>query len=247
MIQHLIVLSSSYERGCRIALDFINWDSGDVNAQISRIKKACGDNVSLSLHYIQTNSTTWDSVIETDGYFSNVQIIDTIEDFISIIQKDLKLTGIDVAKYVLSCISCTHLKLQKILYYCYAEYLCQTGKQLFIDRIYAFKYGPVIESVYNACKKTRQELTEDDLCNEQVTAKGIHLLSAKSRILFAEDGECKLSVIDDAIEKLQSYSAEDLVELTHRQNSPWQNTDHYRMYNIISDDVIRQYHANERI
>lgn len=60
-------------------------------------------------------------------------------------KKDRKLKGIDVAKYILSKTPCTQLKLQKLVYLCFADYLCDTGKELFTDKIYAFKYGPVVD------------------------------------------------------------------------------------------------------
>lgn len=47
----------------------------------------------------------------------------------------------------------TPLKLQKLLYYCQGYALALTGKPLFSDPIEAWKYGPVVESVYQTYKK----------------------------------------------------------------------------------------------
>lgn len=48
---------------------------------------------------------------------------------------------------------------------CYADYLCATHKRLFEDKIYAFKYGPVVESVYEAYKGMKD--IEEGLTSDQ--------------------------------------------------------------------------------
>lgn len=58
--------------------------------------------------------------------------------------------------YILARHTCTHLELEKLGYMCYADYLCRTGKKLFKDTVYAFKYGPVVESVYEKYKGTKE-------------------------------------------------------------------------------------------
>lgn len=46
---------------------------------------------------------------------------------------------------------------------CYADYLCETNERLFMDQIYAYKYGPIIKTVYEAYKKgNKKEIVEDD-------------------------------------------------------------------------------------
>ena len=42
----------------------------------------------------------------------------------------------------------TNLKLQKLLYFAWIEYFKKTGKPLFDDDFEAWKYGPVVPSVY---------------------------------------------------------------------------------------------------
>ena len=40
------------------------------------------------------------------------------------------------------------IKIEKLVYLCFVDYLCDTGKKLFTDSIYAFKYGPVVDVEY---------------------------------------------------------------------------------------------------
>lgn len=107
---------------------------------LDKIIEKCGKDVSISTHMIQSDKNTQKSVCEADHFFKGVKVIKTLDEFILLIQKDRKLQGIDVAKYILSKIKCTQLKLQKLVYLCFANYLCDKGKVLFIDKIYAFKY-----------------------------------------------------------------------------------------------------------
>ena len=143
MVTHFIFMSSSYSLGTRISLDYIVTDESvqkQLKRDLDKIVKECGKDVSISTHMIQAEDETWESVCIADHFFKDVKVIENLEKFIKLIQKDRKLQGIDVAKYILSKITCTQLKLQKLVYFCYADYLCDTGKELFTDKIYAFKY-----------------------------------------------------------------------------------------------------------
>ncbi len=151
------------------------------------------------------------------------------------------MSGIDVAKYILTQVQdCTHLKLEKLAYLCYAEYLCDTGKRLFEDEIYAFQYGPVVSGIYDVYKKRRDPLDKDFSVSTDVDG-----MPAKSRILFACDGTKKLSVIDKLLTEYGGYIAAQLVSITHRDGSPWSHADSSMPYQIISDELIKQYHCNE--
>lgn len=88
-------------------------------------------------------------------------MVGNVEDFIRLIQVDRVLTGMDIAKYILSKQPCTHLKLQKLVYYCFADYLCEAHDKLFQDEIYAFELGPVIQSVREKFKGFRYIDTEN--------------------------------------------------------------------------------------
>lgn len=62
-------------------------------------------------------------------------------------------TALDIAKYVVTKCSndgcpISNLHLQKILYYLQKEYLQNGTTGLFVDEIQAWKFGPVVESVY---------------------------------------------------------------------------------------------------
>ena len=115
MITHFIFMSSSYSLGKRIAMDYIVDDEDiqkDLKIYLKRITEECGKDVSISTHMIQAEDRTWESVCRSDYFFKDVEVINSLDKFIKLIKKDRKLEGIDIAKYILSKIECTQLKLQ---------------------------------------------------------------------------------------------------------------------------------------
>lgn len=243
MTEHLIIMSSSYSKGTRIALDITNKKDLMIDKDtdvVKYIKEKCGKDVSISVHSFETESKEWESVVKHDPFFKDVKCIETLDKFCRIINQDRVLKGLDVAKYIASKLRCTHLKLEKLVYFCYAEYLCNYSKKLFEDDIYAFAYGPVVKSVYEEFKGNGREVIKmNELANK------VAELPAESRILFAEDGVEKLQSINATISKYGQYGATDLMNITHKDDTPWKKTDSTKMYNIISDEKIKKYHCNE--
>ncbi len=252
MITHYIVMSSSYSQGKRIALHYIIDEKAadkklkNIKSIINIITEKCGKDVSISTHFIQTDSTTWDSVYEKDYFFKDVEVIDSLKKFIKLIQQDRTLLGIDVARYILSRVKCTHLKLEKLVYLCFADYLCKYDKELFQDVIYAYKYGPVVRSVYERYKSySYKEIDQDD---EEIVSEDIQEMPSRSRIIFAENGLEKINSIDETIEKYAKCTAGKLVELTHKPETPWAISGKgVKRNEKISNKTIKLCHCNEEI
>lgn len=243
MIRHFIIMSSSYSTGTRIALDFCGdkINESSLLQTIDKIKLLCGGDVSLSTHFVAANSKKWESVPESDSFFKDVVLIQSVEEFIELIKKDLTLSGLDIAKYILTQRTCTHLELQKLVYLCYADYLCKTKKQLFSDYIYAYRYGPVIDSIY---KKYRGSGSFEIDLDETQTATQIgedvtKTMPIKSRIMFSTNGTEKLLSIEESLQKYSKYTVHELVELTHKKGGPWDRTSQSCS---ITDDLILRYH-----
>ncbi|MBR1438511.1 MAG: SocA family protein [Synergistaceae bacterium] len=99
----------------------------------------------------------------------------------------------------------TPLKLQKLLYYCQGYSLALTGKPLFKDKIEAWKYGPVVDSVYQEYKKYNrgiipyQKIEDEEIPDETLQAIVRLVLSDKLR-----------------------YSGTALAQATHNE-APWKN------------------------
>lgn len=251
MIIHYIILSSSYSTGRRIALHFTFRDEVDVVLTKSvrdKIDSAFdGKPPAYSVHVKQTEAESWDSVCETDSYFVGVAVIGSVEEFIDLVSRDRHFKGVDVAKYILSRTRCTHTRLEKLTYLCYADYLCLTGKRLFDDTIYAFEYGPVVESVYSKYSGHSKDhagcaIHVDDAADIEVDYS---MRPIRSRLLFAEDGQEKVVSIDRTLERYGGLDGNDLVRITHREGSPWSHVDRTGRYDRLDDGLILEHHHVE--
>lgn len=249
MAKHYIIMSSSYTDGARVALDITEetlLNSGAISEIIKAIKASCGEDVPLSTHLIETESDDWTSVVLYDPFFEDVECAKSAGEFSERIKKSRDLTGLDVASYILSKIKCTHLSLEKLVYYAYADYLCEYSDRLFDDRIFAFTHGPVVDSVYETYKRSGSQYIKPlEFGDDSDVQVGVKELPARSRILFAKDGAQKLRSIDQTIHKYGQYTAGALVDFTHRDGSPWSHVDSSKAYQTISDELITAYHHIE--
>ncbi len=245
MYKHCIFLASAYNIKSRIAMNFIDLSLEDYNKIYNEITSKCGTDINLSIHYIPTDSKSFESVKKHDPFFEDVTEIKSLKEFINLIYKDRDLTGLEVAKYIISKYPCTHLKLEKLTYLCYADYLCENKEPLFNDKIYAYHLGPVIKSVYKAYKRNLLKNVEDNkIVYESLNKKMPH----QSRIMASRNGLNKLISINKTLEKYQDLKARELVELTHKSNSPWENSGAgKKSYQIITDETILKYHKYETI
>ena len=250
MVTHFIFLSSSYSKGTRIALDYVVSNENTqavLEETLKSIIEKCGSDVSISTHIVHSETEEWSSVCKADLYFEDIKVIKDVDEFIKLINDDRVLIGMDIAKYILSKVICTHLKLEKLVYLCYADYLCNTGKKLFLDSIYAFKYGPVVASVYEECKKYGYMPIEKE--KKDIQSNLISEMPSRSRILFAKNGIQKIFSIDKTLEKYGQLTAKELVDITHRENTPWKMTEvkPWSLKSIISDDKIKEFHKYELV
>ncbi len=246
MVRHFIIMSDSYSDGARIALDIIEKGMKDakyIKNIILKIKKVCKGEAPFSTHSICADTEDWESVVKTDPYFKDVKVIESVDDFIEKIMKDRILKGTDVARYILTKLSCSHLKLEKLCYLCYADYLCKARTRLFEDKIYAFKYGPVVRTVY-AKYKDYGKLTIDEQ-GEDIEKREDLKMPSISRIHFAENGIDKAQSIDETLKKYGELLAWELVDITHSEDTPWAHAYTGKKYSVISDEVILKYHYNE--
>ena len=137
MIRHFIIMSYAYPEYKRIAFDIIEKDGSIqyieyIDHIISNIREKCNGDAPFSTHSIPADDENWESVVKADPYFRDVAVIDDFDEFMNKIIESRKLKGTDVENYIINKITpLTHLQLQKLCYFCYADYLCETKKKLF--------------------------------------------------------------------------------------------------------------------
>lgn len=252
MVIHYIVLSSSYSTRSRIALHRAyheRIDHSEVGPMISRIESCFGGAiVQIGVHIMQTRSDDWGSVTEEDPYFMGVRVIDSVDGFIQLIKRDEFLKGIDVARYILKTVPCTHSRVNILTYMCYADYLCDTGRRLFTDGIHASVHGPVVQTVRDGLGARQGhpyiEGSDAGLDDETQVDVAPSRMSVRSRILFAANGSGMLYSIDATLDRCRDVTTGELADLTHRGTTPWSMADSGGL-SAIPDDVIKRYHRNE--
>ena len=88
MVKHFIIMSSSYSEGRRIAMHYVVDESMSpemLSSEVKKIKNHCGETVAISTHFVETGSNSWESVIKTDCFFENVQVVDSLVGFVNLL------------------------------------------------------------------------------------------------------------------------------------------------------------------
>ena len=122
----------------------------------------------------------------------------------------------------------TPLKLQKLLYYVQGYSLALTGKPAFSDKIEAWQYGPVMDSVYQEYKKySRNIIPYEEIKGTELTDD---TLSEIVRLVLSD--------------KLR-YSGEALARATHGE-APWHDSYKGAYTNAeIPERAMKEYFAGE--
>jgi uncharacterized phage-associated protein len=113
----------------------------------------------------------------------------------------------------------THLKIQKMLYFAQGWYLAYHNVPLFEDPIEAWKYGPVVRSVYFALndRPKNESLTEPIegyvLHGTDYAAWGFPEMTSRD-----DDAEDFMRFIWRSYSKMEAWK---LVSISHARNSPW--------------------------
>jgi uncharacterized phage-associated protein len=245
MFQHIIAISSSYRLGKRIAWHYADAEiSQEVLRDLSEKTKTLLGRPDYSIHKLSTDSKEWESVVNKDSFFADFLIYDELDDFLAEIADDKKISALDIAKLVLSIKPMSNLKLQKMIYLIYADYLLSTKKRLFNDKIIAWKYGPVIPEVYEYYKIHGREEIEEESDSQVVMLDEITIPVTLAKILQADDDVAILESVKSTFEKFGDKTASQLVSITHKSGSPWDRTIQQHV-DEITDDTIREYHHIE--
>ncbi|KMK52630.1 hypothetical protein FEFB_16390 [Fructobacillus sp. EFB-N1] len=236
MVFHLLAVSKQKE-------SFLIYDyvTDNVEEVISESRKISISSIkNFVIRFVTTDSTSFESVKEIDPYFEGAQVIKKRDDFIAMLQEDLKLTSVDVAAYIQKKYCLTRFQLLKVMYYLYADYLIEHGKPLFDAKFEVWDRGPVESEVYQIDKHHSLEWHQ---------AGDVRSKTLKS--------EYVLKTIDDSVKKyadffknngIKGYEFDDATNPTHRSGTPWSIVKERDGKNaIIDDEVIKAHHDVEKI
>jgi len=138
------------------------------------------------------------------------------------------------------------LKLQKLVYFAHGWYLAFTGHPLINEPIEAWKFGPVIPSLYHAFKKYGYGEVAECVTDDYLWAFGNpeHAPSIDDN-LNQEENELAKQVVKRIWDVYGRFSATQLSNLTHAAGTPWSDTPDRdkRRHATIDQDLIRTYFA----
>ena len=144
------------------------------------------------------------------------------------IQKSLE-TGVPI----------TNMKLVKLVYIAHGWYLGLTGQPLLNEAVEAWKYGPVVPSVYHTFKEYGgAPISKIATYPNELGHTGEYALSGPELIPF----------LNKIWEVYGNHSGVDLSAMTHQNDTPWQKVWESKGWlsrsEAIPDNVIKQYYEN---
>lgn len=149
--------------------------------------------------------------------------------------------AIIVADYLLahSDVPLTSLHLNKITYVCHAWCLAGLDKPLIYENVEAWKFGPVIASLYHALKRYGREpiskLISSDVYLTNRSQLEIEKIKLKEKFVSEE-----LEIIDTVLKTYKNYSGAELIQITHEKDAPWDSTFNKKVLNlVISNEKIK--------
>lgn len=134
----------------------------------------------------------------------------------------------------------TPLKLQKLLYFIHADYMCRHGAPLIREEFEAWAYGPVCPSVYAQFK----EFSRSPITKRAVT---FDPRTRSSSVIIANISEPFSHVVKPIFDIYIGVDAGILSSMSHRRGGPWdqarkQFEAHRNINRVISDEMIVDAH-----
>lgn len=127
----------------------------------------------------------------------------------------------------------TPMKLIKLVYIAHGWYLALAGKRLIREPIEAWKYGPVIESLYHAFKPYGNTPLPSSAATDAVFTDNEH--------------EDIRRLLDKVWEGYSKLSAAQLSTITHQPDTPWSQVYDPNQRNIVIPDELIRKHYQEKI
>jgi uncharacterized phage-associated protein len=111
----------------------------------------------------------------------------------------------------------TNLDLQKIVYFLHGHYLCRYNQPLVDSEFEAWTYGPVHKLIYDAFKVYNDSPIEG-------RAIAFNPVTRQNRELPELSDARIISIIDENLDQYLNMTTYSLVQLTHRDGTPWSQT-----------------------
>ena len=138
----------------------------------------------------------------------------------------------------------TPLQLIKIVYISYGYVFAILDKKLFSEKIEAWQFGPVVPSIYHTFKHYKKEsITE--LSTEITFDDNFHFNEQTFTMdKESENYEITIQILDKVWDSYKKYTGYELIDLTHKDNTPWSQVFQHNQHHIILEDsAIKTYYT----
>ena len=122
----------------------------------------------------------------------------------------------------------TNLRINKLLYFAQGWNLQRFGKPLFDEAIKAWKYGPVVETIFRKYHSYGRNIITE--CSPSFSLAG-----------FTSD---EIQLLLDVYNKYRTFSTSRLVEKSHEGNTPWAKVYEEGENKTIPIELISEYFCN---
>ena len=142
--------------------------------------------------------------------------------------------------------SLTPMKLTKLIYVAHGWSLALNNRPLINEPVQAWKFGPVIESVYQEFKHYGNDAIDCLAIDFDVDSRTGEIVT-KPHQLTAGDEETH-ALLNRVWEVYRNYTGIQLSNWTHLPGSPWyqawfEEGGFRELHHLISDEIIRDYFA----
>ena len=139
----------------------------------------------------------------------------------------------------------TPLQLVKLVYIAHGYTLAILKKPLFSEKVEAWKFGPVVPSVYHSFKhfgKTHITKLSKELCfTDDLLLEEVFFELDRGN----EDYKYHVAIIDKVWSLYGEYSGFQLIDITHKKNSPWNGVYKEDKNHIeITNKKIKEYYMS---
>lgn len=145
------------------------------------------------------------------------------------------VSALDVANTFLSQakkegIDITPMKLQKLVYIFYKEYLKKVKEKVFEEKFETWKYGPVSREIYNAFKEYRYNSIKD-----------FYRISGKEyKTVKLVKGTNFYNIFYEIWNKYKTFDGIFLSKLTHQDNTAWSIAYHKGSLVLADIDIYNE-------
>lgn len=124
----------------------------------------------------------------------------------------------------------TPMKIQKLIYIMYKEYLKKTKLKLFSENFEAWQYGPVLPNVYSEFKPYRGSAIKNYALNADGSISKVQILPTSNFDY----------VFNDVWNKYKKFSGVELSEFTHKKEGAWKKSIENKTFILKDLDILAE-------